>query len=69
MADLKSSAPAQTSAVNSPRLCPESTAGTPPPCACHTRQVATPAASIAGWVRAVALSSASGPSLTSFHRS
>src|SRR5207237_8893865 len=33
------------------------------------RQVATPAASIAGWVCSVAFSVSSGPSLTSFQRS
>ena len=64
-----SSAPAHTSAVNSPRLWPDTSAGGPPPRPPHTRQVATPAASMAGWVRSVAFRSSSGPALVSFHRS
>ena len=60
---------AHTSAVNSPRLCPETTAGNAPPRARQARHTATPAASIAGWVRSVAFSASSGPALTSCHRS
>ena len=63
------SASAHTSAVNSPRLWPATAAGAAPPCSRQTRQVATPAASIAGCVNSVLLSRCAGPAATSSHRS
>ena len=63
------SAPAATSAVYSPRLCPASSAGAGPPCCCHARHTAMPAASSAGWVYSVRLSISSGPPCDSAHRS
>ena len=60
-ASPNASASAHTSAVYSPRLWPASIEGIAPPCACHTRQTATPAASIAGCVIWVWLSFSSGP--------
>ena len=69
IASAKFKAPAATSAAYSPRLCPASRAGIAPPAACHTRQAAISAASIAGWVLTVWLSRSAGPSVTSAHRS
>ena len=60
---------AAESAVNSPRLCPVTTPGIAPWRSCHNRQHAMPAASMAGCVRSVSLSSSAGPSATSCQRS
>ena len=48
---------------------PDIAEGNGPPCLRHTRQVATPAVSIAGCVRSVAPSCSSGPCWHSCHRS
>src|SRR5262249_24884226 len=68
-ASCKDNASAQTSAVYSPRLWPASTLGLAPPCSCHTRQTATPAASNAGCVFSVRFSASSGPCCDKAHRS
>ena len=52
-ASAKPSAPAATSAVYSPRLCPANNAPERPPLSRQARQVATPAVSISGWVLTV----------------
>ena len=68
-ASRNASAPAATSAVYSPRLCPARTIGIGPPAACHARHVATPAVSITGCVLVVRFSASAGPCSTSAHRS
>src|SRR5690348_10923006 len=68
-ASRKASAPAATSAVYSPRLCPAMNDGAAPPATCHARQTAIPAVSITGCVLRVRLSPSAGPSCTSCHRS
>jgi len=61
MAAPNSSAPAHTSAVNSPRLCPDTPAGCAPPRSPHTRQVATPAASMAKETATLTATRPAGP--------
>ncbi|MDT4844748.1 hypothetical protein FQZ97_787170 [compost metagenome] len=54
--------PEATSAEYSPSECPATTAGAAPPSAHQTRQAATPATSITGWVLVVKPSASLGPS-------
>src|SRR5512138_2155196 len=63
------SAPAETSAAYSPRLCPARSAGCAPPASCQARHTPIPAASSAGWVNSVWLSRSPGPCWASAHRS
>jgi hypothetical protein len=67
-ASAKRRAPATTSAVYSPRLCPAAKDGSRPRSA-HAAAAATEAVSTAGWVFAVSASSVSGPSKTRRARS
>src|SRR6056297_508882 len=60
---------AATSAAYSPRLWPAMATGICAPREVYTRQTAISAASMAGWVQRVWLSSSAGPSLASAHRS
>jgi hypothetical protein len=61
IASPRGSPPAATSAEYSPRLCPANSAGGRGKRFSTTRQIATDAARIAGWVISVRASSLSGP--------